>query len=76
MAIAQNTSHDPELLHSAERVLERHHPHSSGTGRSVCEYCAEIWPCPSALSASQAAAMAGGPLVQLSAPPQRQPGNS
>jgi hypothetical protein len=72
MAIAPNTSHDPELLLSAERVLERHHPHSADLGRPACDYCAEVWPCPSAISARQAVALAGGPIT----PPHRIPGHS
>jgi hypothetical protein len=59
------TSNDPELRVSVERVLERHHPRLADVGRPTCAYCAEVWPCPSAISAHQAAVLAGGPDVPL-----------
>jgi hypothetical protein len=71
------TAVDPELLLGAERVLERHRPHVAEVGRPQCEYCAEAWPCPSAMAAQQAAMLAGGPHVALAdVPVQRPPGDS
>jgi hypothetical protein len=54
---------------SAQRVLERHRPFLAAVGRPSCGYCHEVWPCPSALSAQQAVAMAGGPAIGLELPP-------
>jgi hypothetical protein len=63
-----DAAHDPALRLRAERVLERHQPHTTPHARSSCAYCAEVWPCPSALSAQQAAGLAGAP-IELSGDP-------
>jgi hypothetical protein len=54
---------------AAQLVLERHRPFLADLGRPSCGYCHEVWPCPSALSAQQAVAMAGGPAIGLEIPP-------
>jgi len=54
------------LWRSAQRVLERHRVRASPIGPARCGFCAEAWPCPSAVEAARASVLAGGPPLYLS----------
>jgi hypothetical protein len=56
---------DPMLWRSAQRVLERHRARLSQVGGARCNFCAESWPCPSAVEAARATVIAGGPPADL-----------
>jgi hypothetical protein len=67
-------THADTVIDSVRRVLERHLPTVTSVGRPACEYCAEAWPCPSALAAQQAVVMAGGVRPALAGVPRPRTG--